>query len=276
LALLKKHNFLATANEENVPLDCIEPEHSFFGLRGVTLEFESFPCLKRYSPKRRIFDVALDLFFDNPIVFKGHHGLFAYGIDAFNSRAEEVRRLQPEIEWKGLGYIARHMQLEKAREDGGVDVLAFSSDLILENKQKKDVIFYVQKEESRATHIERVTVNGNDHPYDRSEVNLMYMIHVPAGESRRALVEYAKELDIASVDISKKDLRVWMLRLLSDFRDTALGANAVGRKIVEVYYERGAYKLGLISLGILLLGLGVVAIFGYWLLSRRGRKRART
>ena len=44
-------------------------------------------------------------------------------IGAFNEVAHMVNEIEPDIQWRSLGDIARHLYLTRLREDGNYDVL---------------------------------------------------------------------------------------------------------------------------------------------------------
>jgi len=273
LGLLKKYNFLATVNAENVPLGSYEPKDSSFLLRPVTLNFENFPSLKRYSPNRTQEEIAIDLFLDNPIIFYAHHDFFQNGIDAFDKTANMVNKIQPDIIWQSLGYIAQHLYLEKLRDDCNYDVLAFSSNFIIENVHHNDLVYFVRKEEDFSIPIKQVTVDGQPFSYKKSGNNLILKVFVPAGESRNVVIEYENSLDISSIDVSKNDQRVNRLRKLSDFRDIRLSKNFAGRIFTHFYYDTGIYKLGLVRSVILLFIFIIFGTLGTLYFIRIVRKR---
>jgi len=261
LALLKKYGFLATCNATNVPLGAAKPSDRFFGWRPVTLDFENFPSLKRYTPDERSqSDIAIDLFLDNPLLFFGHHDLFTRGADAFNKRAELVNHLGSSVEWQSLGDICRHYYLQKLREDGNYDVRAFFSSIELENEHDRDLTYFVHKEESFSPPVLQVTIDGESYPYKKRDGYLSLCVVVPAHESRAIDIQYDNKLDLTSVDIAKNDHRVNRLRRLSDFRDMTLSKNVLGRAIIYVYYGTDLYKLGLKRLAAISFG-PIIVIF---------------
>jgi len=272
LGLLKKYNFLATVNVNNVPLDAREPEDPFFDLRSVTLKYGNFPSFKRYYPERSEFEIALDLFLDNPLLFYVHQDYFKKGIDAFNKTAEMVNSIQPNIIWQSLGYICKHYYLERLRDDGNYDVKAFTNNFIVENQNNRDITYYIQKEESFSIPIKQVTVDGEPYSHERANNNLILKLSIPKGESREVFIEYENNLDLASVDISKNDPRVNRLRKLSDFRDMTLSKNVIGRIIISIYYDTGLYKFGLRKLVALSLVMFFFTIAGMIYLIKLRRK----
>ena len=273
LGLLKKYNFLATVNADNVPLGSEKPVDPLYFLRPITLQFSNFASLKRYTPNRSQFAIAIDLFLDNTIMLFTHHDYFVDGIDAFNKTAKVINDIQPDIEWRSLGYIAQHMYLQKLRDDGDYDVRAFCSSLVLENTNQRGVTFYVRKEESFSPPIKQLTVDGQSYPYDISGSEIVLKIPVQARESRHIVIEYENDLDIASIDISKNDPRVNRLRKLSDFRDITLSTNLFGRIFIHLYYETDLYKLGLKRLAILVVVFAVLLPSAGWYVRKRLKKR---
>ena len=277
LGLLKKYNFLATVNAGNVPLSSEKPQEPLFYLRQVTLAFENFASLNRKSVKEYSqANIAIDLFLGNPILFYGHHDLFADGITGFNNVSEIINNIQPDIQWRSLGYIAQHLYLEKKRDDWNYDVMAFTSNLVLENTHQSNVTFFVRKEESFAPPIEKLTVDGKAYPYGRSGDDLIFEIPIPAGESRHIIIEYENGLNLSSIETSKNDLHINLLRSLSDFRDLTISTNGVGRNLIHFYYATGPFKLGLMRLAIILLVLTVLITYGIWYFRRRNISRGRS
>lgn len=183
-----------------------------------------------------------------------------------------VNNIQPDTIWQSLEYIAQHLYLEKLREDGDYNVMAFTNNFVLENTHQSDVTFFVRKEESFSLPIKQVTVDGKGYPYDRSGSDLILKVTIPAGESRHVVVEYENNLNLALIDTSKNDLRVNLLRRLSDFRDMTLSTNIVGRKLTFLYYETGLFKLGLKRLAIVLFVLAFLVSSGGWYFRRRNKK----
>lgn len=270
LGLLKKYNFLATVNARNVPLGSNAQEHALPHFRTVTMQFENFPSVKRFGVQDRAeFEFAIDLFLDNPILLFAHHDLFEKGIDAFSKIAGIINHIQPDIVWLSLGEVVRHLYLERLREDHSYDILAFSSDIVLTNKHPHDVRFRFQKEESFSFPIRRVIIDGHSQPYNEFEDKIAISILIPRNESRHIAIEYGNDLDVQSVDISKKTLRVNLLRKLSDFRDLTLSRNVIAMSFVRIYYSSGLYTAGLKGVTVLLFfGFITVAYVGW-----RFRKR---
>jgi len=255
LAGLKKYNFVATANSQNVPIGAEAPDDLEFDLRPATLHFANFPSLRRYSAEGSIpqSQLAIDAFLGNPMLFYVHQGFFASGINAFDETADRVNSLVPDTKWQSLGAIAEHLYLEKERSDGNYDIRAYSGDLRLENLSAKDRIAFVEKDEDfRIPFL--VFVDGKPYAYERLGNHMLLRVSIPRKAAVHMTLRYAGGVDITKVDVSKSSFRVWMLRNLSDFRDDVISRTALGRAFIEEYtnnegsWNRGAAALVVITL----------------------------
>ena len=268
LALLKRYNFWATANSVNVPMGADAHRDLEFALRTATMEFANFPSLRRYSAEAPgpNSQLAVDAFLGNPMLFYVHQGFFASGIDAFNSTADTVNHLQPGTLWQSLGYIAQRLYLEKLRDDGNYDIRAYSGTIRLYNEHKRDATFFIEKQEDFAVPL-RVFVDGQPYPYRRSENRLDLTVPVNDGATRDITIKYGNDLALAGIDVSKRSLRVYVIRELSDFRDDVVSRTAFGRVFIRVYTEReAAWNKGLLAFMVLL-----AAVATAWFVRRARR-----
>jgi hypothetical protein len=180
LELLKKYNFLATVNAQELPLDVARPIDWDFGMYQSNMNFGNFPTLTRRHPgtyepfQPNLQPFVLDLFIDKPALFYSHAGeLFASGIDTFNPVADGINNLEGEVEWRSLGYIITHLYLEKAEDDGSISVMMYGNHVIITNKTSEEGLYHLTKEETLNVPISTVTVNGHEFPYHVEEGLLM-------------------------------------------------------------------------------------------------------
>jgi hypothetical protein len=240
LAVLKRYNFLATANSLNVPSDATAPSDPEFALRTASLQFADFPSLRRYSAEATIPEaqLAIDAFLGNPLLFYVHESFFAPGIGAFNAVADSVNHLQPDTQWMSLGYIARHLYLERLRDDGNYDLRMFTGTVDLKNAHEHDATFFLEKDEDFALPL-TVFVDGRPYPYQRSGARLRLQLPVRDGMSRMIEIKYQNDLNLAAIAVSKSSLRVNAIRRLSDFRDNVVSKTGLGRRLIRSYSENG-------------------------------------
>jgi hypothetical protein len=279
LGLLKKHNFLATFNQDNVPLSLTRPRDLAFYLRDVTLDYADFPSVNRSGiADQSETDFALELFLGNPILLYDHHTLFRKGMDRFNRLAETINKLEPSLRWTTLGDIARHLYLTREREDGDHDVLAFCRSIELDNPGPAPKTFHIHKPESFQFPILKLTANDVVVPYETTPDGIDLVLEVPAGARRVVSVEYRGDDVGTPLDIARTSKRAAILRRLSDFRDIQLSSFPLGQKAVDFFYQSGAYRYArgwTVLVGLALLVLAAVLLVVVLKRARRARARRR-
>jgi hypothetical protein len=272
LGLLKKHSFLATVNAERIPYGA-EPRAQGDDLfRLVSLAYENFPSIERFEVNGPAFEIAMHLFLDNPAIFYAHQDLFAAGIDAFNHTAGAVNAIQPEVEWRSLGDIARRLCYYRLRADGDYEVLAFPGSLVLENNRGHEHNYFVRKEESFSPDVRSLKVDDQPHVYNRVRGELQFEITIPPGTSRVVAIEYENELAWREVETSEKAWRVAGLRMLSEWRDMSMSQSALGLGLIRFYYSSRAAEIRrryiIPFLSIAMLAMAVAMLCAYSIKSR--------
>jgi hypothetical protein len=201
LELLKKYNFLATINRLDVPLDAIRPSDWDYGMYLANMEYGNFPTLSRryiqsYETYRsELSSLALDLLVDKPILVYTHvyeGQFFDDGIDEFDPIADYINDLHGEVEWCSLGYIIKHLYLEKTNDDGSVDVKMYGNHLIVTNRSSRERTYHIIKEENLNIPISLLTVNGYDFPYHIDEGIILVSVLVPANTTLEIMIQYGK------------------------------------------------------------------------------------
>jgi hypothetical protein len=275
---LKEYGFAATTVDGTIPLGSAQPSDPLFFLRPITSDFATFALVRRYPAEQRDPKsmIAIHAFLDDPLLFYCHQDFFAGGVGAFNPIADTVSQLQPDTRWGSLGVAAQYLYLVKRQDDTHYDVLDFSTDFVLDNKLQRDVTFDVEKAEDGLTPIQRVTVNGQPASFELSAGYLRMGVLVPGGSSRRVVVKYQNNLDLASVDVSKKNLRFAILRHVSDFRDITMSKYRVGRAITGFYYKHHMNEVeSSLERPLPLLILFLVSFVAFfWFRKRAGAKKS--
>ena len=268
---LKTYNFLATINSSNVPMDRRRPSSLLFALRPVTLGFADFPSIMRYPaamPAPNVF-IRINEFLDNPLFFYTHHDFFITGMKAFDGMADEVNNIEPDIRWRSVGDIVKHLYLVRLRDDSNYDVLAVSSNLQLENATARDLVFHVRKQETGSPAITSVAVDGQQYPFQLNNGYLEFNIPIRAGEARDVVIEYQNDLDVAAIDTSKDSLRVYLLRTISDYRDITLSRYSAGRAFTDLYNKNEITPFLVLALGFALVIAGALALWKMLAIVRR-------
>jgi hypothetical protein len=240
------------------------PNDPIDGLRSYLLGVENFPSLKRYSVANPKSDIAIDLFLNGHILVYAHQTFFKNGVDQFKKIVQTINSIRPDIEWNSLGYISQRLYLEKIRNEGECDILAFCNNIILENKHRRKMTYFVCKEESNFPRIKQVLVDNQPTPHAMKGEYLFFKTTIPPGESRNIFVEYENDLDVASVDPWKTDVYISFLRRASDFRDMVVSRSAVGNRLIILYYSTGDFKVVLmVTIAMVVVLIGVVISYRY-------------
>lgn len=264
LELLKKYNFKATSNAGYVPLDTPFPNDPLFWLRRVTDRFGGgLASLDRAEPANLTeADIAVDLFLDNPVLFVEHLRFFSDSRAAFNSFAGQVNGLQPAVEWVGLGALAEHLYLMRREEGGAWWVHAFSPDIILSNPDGNERIVRVVKTDDGRVPVRQVLVNDQEVEFSRTaEGRIQIEVAIPPQQQRRIRIVFENDFVAEQESLGKPDLRINLLRDLSNIRDQYLIAGPLGALIDRFYYDSNLYQFGmkaLLPIAVVLLLIPVV------------------
>jgi hypothetical protein len=200
LVLLKKYNYLATVNSQDLPLDASPPATWDYGMYPAEMHWGNLATLTRrragtyqpFQPDIQLF--IFDLFIDKPALFTSHayeNELFADGNDAFDAVAEQVNRLAGSPEWLSLGDILKHLYLEKQNDDGSMDLKIYGNDLIVKNESDLERVYHFGKEENLNVPILMLTVNEKEFPYYVEMGLLKLDVRVPANTSMEIQIQYA-------------------------------------------------------------------------------------
>lgn len=239
LAELKRYNFLATVNSDDVPMGSNRPTDPLFSFRSFTADFADFPSFRRYTvevplPKSTI---AIESFLGNPVLFYCHAQVFSNGETDVENVVDAVNEMEPRTKWRGLGDIARRTYLLRSRADGAEDVLVLGNDVILQNDSAQKRLYFVRKRETSSRSIMSLSVDERKQPFKEDTNGISFGVVVPANSSRRIRIQYMNDFTLSDVGTSKGDPRVALLRRASDFRDITLPRYAAGRKLVRFYYR---------------------------------------
>jgi len=90
-----------------------------------------------------------------------------------------------------------------------------------------------------------VNVDGQPLRFERKQEAIAFQVVVPAMGNRHVSIEYRNNMNLASIDISRKNLYVVLVRRLAEFRDMTLSTWSAGRAMTKFYYRHNldAYEL---------------------------------
>lgn len=279
LGLLKKHNFLMTVNSTR-PTNAADVKNDVDRLRGITLEYGNFAMVRRHgipdwkNDKPAMAEtkrwIKMRLFLDLPVLLYTHHDFFKDGADSFNSIAGTINTIQPDVVWTSLGNIAKSMYLQKRVDNRKVEILAYTSDLVIRNKYPVTMKYVVKKQEDFVIPIQSVEVDGVNYEYFQDGNHISIEVEVEPGCEKGIRILYYPDYQVGSFTYSDRDLQVTLIRTLSDFRDLYLSKLPFGDEIVKVFYSVGGVK----NTKIYLLGLaGLIFILLIWYVKNANSKK---
>lgn len=265
LGLLKKHNFLMTVNSTG-PSNAGGISDHVDRIRGITFEFGNFPMLIRdgisgFRGDKRAVAIAeasmrMRLFLDLPVLLYTHHTYFKDGMDKLNLVAGTVNRIQPDVVWAGLGDVANHLYLQKKINEREVEILAFSSELVVENRYDVPIRFVIRKQEDFVVPIQAVAVDGIEHEYGSDDNHIRIAVTIEPGGRKTVSITYDSGRGNGISFHSDRSVHAFFVRILSDFRDIYLSKLPFGDRIVDGFYWVGGIRnsvIGLVGLAAVLL-----------------------
>jgi hypothetical protein len=281
LRQLKKNNFLMTINSMR-PHHAGDWQDSVERLRGITLQYESFPMVLRYgipeedsgnSEESRNAWIQLRLFLDLPVVLYTHLEFFKDGSRAFNPIAQKINKIQPTILWAGLGEIAKHLYLQKKINETEIEVLAYTSELEIKNTYPVSMKYIIKKVDDFSVPLQSVKINGESCLYSRTENNIKIETWIKPGYKKNIQVLYRSDYQFNLFPYSDSDPETNFIRGLSDFRDNYLYRLPWGNKIVKSFYGKKGIKI----IPLLILGIAAILLILFiWHLKIKKRQKIRT
>lgn len=261
LQVLKRYNFLGTANWNNIREGETDNSTTVSCLNSVIHDVNGFPALMRHATNAESFRLASIMYLGMPVLFSAHHNNFEMGIDGFNKTADLVSSLWPQVEWVSLGNVFRRLYLKKKRDDGHWEIKTYSRRILINNKNKSEVIYQVTKSDGLDIPIENVKFEGVPIDFTVAGGEIQFDITVPPSSSREALIEYKHNENLGDVDISKNSYEVRLVRWLSEFRDMRMSQNEAGRLVVKLVYSSQETKEYLLLMMGIFFGLIGVCIY---------------
>ncbi len=256
LEFLRKNNFLATFNTNRLPIGSEAPQNLFYYLKTY-YPFSGIPSVGRFGPEQlSAFDVAAHLFLDNPIVYSTHHDYFQAGMNRFNPNVEMIKLIDPNAEWSNLGEIAKNLFLIKRYDEQSFDVMAFSRKTTLRNHSDVAAKYRVFFNSPSDTGNDKADILSIAQP------KLLEEFFLAPNEEKSITLWIEEEPKFRASALKKDGIRIYILRYLSEFRDSFMWKYPVTRAMAKIYYRTGIFRLGLIMvfLSIIIFSFALYAI----------------
>ena len=188
LILLKKYNFNATINAQDVPLEAERGKNYDYSMYQANMNYANFAVIQRRHPVTNgISGAIFDLFIDKPIFYYSHpNELFSIDYPL----AEEIYSLNGTVEWKSLDFIVKHLYLEKLNDDGSIDIKMYGNYLILSNESDEYRKYHINKEENLNIPIVNLKINGIVSDYFIDNGILQLDIQIPPKSNVEVVITY--------------------------------------------------------------------------------------
>lgn len=290
--ILKKYNFLGTSNSRNTPIDRSYNFSSEFSLNAVNMDFYSFPSLRRYSPaypdqtefsyydfSNPSFDelksqIVMDLFLDNPVMLYDHIGFFSDGISNFNLVADFVNRKNRDTQWLSIKGIFNYLYYLRKTSTNTIDILSLSNSIIIQNDKEYEVKYNYKRPEKNLSYNYKLFLGDKiiEGHYDGEYINANFSL--APGETVTIYIMYDPLLESLVTSSKSLNIRVYILRYLSDIRDLYMSRTYLGNKFIEFYYGSDRTRKSLLLI-ILIIPVALLSILTVYIFFRIYRYRRR-
>lgn len=264
---LNRYGFLGTANSLNAPLDDQSQENPLDHLRPFTNKYQGLLSIFRYSAETPISDtdLAVQAYLGNPILVYAHQKAFRGGSKFIADVVDRINKTVPDVRWVSLGDMARHLYLQRKRDDGrGFDITMLSNEATITNSTATPSKYYIGLPVPPSDIVD-VRIDGKSvSPQKRSGFPLL-QLEIRGGQSRTLVIKRIGEYELSDVIAGRSGERALVLRTISDLRDLYLSRVGIGRAVIQWYYnsrgdsvelfieQKWKYFLGL--LGVVICGL---------------------
>jgi hypothetical protein len=202
LTLLKEYNFQGTINSQDFPADGQRDKTWSSYMYPAELIYSDFAVVGRNGPKSDPY--PFDFFIGQPVLLYTHKDFFDSGINAFDPIADYINGLQGKVEWQSIDYIMRHLFVQKTNDDGTVDVMFYTNDVVVTNETSTALTYHIKRAETQNVPITGVTLNGKAVDYVVRNNVLQVDVTIAPGASSELLVTYAppeRDFSLSAADL---------------------------------------------------------------------------
>jgi hypothetical protein len=231
LTLLKCHNYLAAINsiDSVIPMDLGEAHGLTIAdfLAPAISKYGDFPLFVRRYPGT-VADFAFDLFLGKPALLVEHHTYFKNGYDKIQEFVTQINALSTNLQWMNLEDLISNTYLQRTIYKDNIECKIFANYQVISNKDTVKKQYIIRKHEDGVVPIKKVSVDGNDYPYEIEDGYLSICIDISPENSREISIIYKNMHIYEREDRSlRNDIKVSMRRYLSEFRDNYMSRNEV-------------------------------------------------
>jgi len=227
LELLKCHNYLAAVNSSAIPMDLGEAHGLTIAdfLAPAISKYGDFPLFVRRYPGT-VADFAFDLFLGKPALLVEHHTYFKNGYDKIQECVTQINSLSTNLQWTNLEDLIRNTYLQRTISKDKIECKIFANYQIICNQDIIEKQYIIRKHEDGVVPIKKVSVNDKDYPYRIEDDYLSMCVDIPPESSIEIIISYdnAHQYEREARSL-RSDIKVYMRRYLSEFRDNYMSRN---------------------------------------------------
>ena len=232
MAALKASGYLAAVNTDLFP--STHPDTLVLRdlLDVAVTRFADFPVFGRRYP-RDLAEFAFDLFLGKPVLAVEHHGYFRNGYGALESFVERLNSLDERLQWCDLGTICSRACLTRTVEGGDVHVRFYTDRFRLTNTESRPRNYLLSRQHTLDGPLPVVAIDGQHSACERDGLELKIRLSLDPGQAVDVGVSPERRHSRSSrTETPIHDARVWIRRLLSEFRDNHVDTNRVLSAVV--------------------------------------------
>jgi hypothetical protein len=230
---LKAADYLAGVNGPVCPTTIPEAAALRDCLEVAVTRFADFPLFSRRYP-RDLADFAFDLFVGKPALAVEHHGYFRDGYRALETFIEGLNSLEGRLEWSNLATICSRACLTRTAANGDVQVRFYTNRFWLKNDGTETRRYLLFQRQAAGSPLPSIAIDGNGWVCERENDDLKVSLTLEAGQAAHIRV-ILDESDSPAAARTRTDnaAKVWIRRILCEFRDNYVDTTRVLRGIVS-------------------------------------------
>ena len=232
---LKSCGYLAAANSTPYPVDLEDNRLTLRELIDVAVtRFSNLPLFIRRYPKN-FAELALDLFLGKPALIVEHHAFFRNGYGVLRDLVNKVNSLERRLEWKRLEEICSHANLKRVDENGEIHVKFYADRFGLQNETDRPQNYILFRRRIPEQSVMGVTINNRYTDFGQEADWLKIPVALDASESAEIKIkcDEPRSVTTTSKPVSSHNVKVFVRRVLSEFRDNYVETNQFTAKAVS-------------------------------------------
>jgi len=234
LKALSCAGYLAAINSDLHPSTEIEVLELRDLLSVAVTRFSNFPLFGRHYPKG-IEDFALDLFLGKPALVVEHHAYFRNGYGALQAFVARLNALDERLEWTNPAAICSRACVTKTAGDREVQVQFYTSRFYLKNDGRQARRYVLRRRQNEEGPPPSVKIDGRVVNHKLRDGSLEFQLWLEPDQTAEIEI-LSGEQALASAlcrQTQSYKLKVWVRRVLSEFRDDYVDTNRVLRGLVS-------------------------------------------